>query len=101
MWSFLEPAGTNWLSEQQEPVFLKPERLASYLPGASLFSFPIALRSSNSLTNKHRREERGVEGQTERQRKGAADEDVPHKTTMQPVNMKTVMWKRWAAQSLK
>ncbi len=80
---------------------MKPEWLASYLPGASLFSFPIALRSNNSLTNKHREKERGKEGQRERWRKGGADEDFPSKTTMQPVNMKNDMWKRWAAQGIK
>lgn len=79
---------------------MKPERLASYLPGASLFSFPIALRSSNSLTNKHRGKVRGVKGWMKRWRKGGADEDFLSKTTIQPVNMKTDMWKRWAAQSL-
>lgn len=68
---------------------LKPERLASYLPGASLFSFPIALRSSNPLTNKQRGREEGAEGWRERWRKGGADQDFSCNTTMQPVDMKT------------
>lgn len=69
---------------------MKPERLASYLPGACLFSFPIAQRSSSSLTNKHRGKERGVQGQRERQRKGGEDKDFTSKTTMLSVNMKTI-----------
>lgn len=70
---------------------MKPERLASYLHGASLFSFPIALRSSNSLTNKHRGK-RGEQKNRWRDREKEVEMRIfPSLTRMHPVNIKTVI----------
>lgn len=70
MWPFVGGRlGQIGLTEQQERMFLKPEQLASFMPRASLFFLPTALRSHNSLANKHRGKRAEVKEYMGRQKK--------------------------------